>query len=650
MWSTSPAMALTTLLTDDRLLALLNDTMNTDEMQLFLQSTKTYLTYGDDYTAFVVDLDDVYQWMGFPTKGNAKRLLTQNFKIDVDFKANLLLPPQQQVLTHGGHNLFLSKEKQVLTHGGHNKQTIMMTINTFKEMCILANTPKAKQVRMYYLKMERVVQKYVAHQLADTIKREKDTIKRVQDVMVRLAMAERVNTALANAKGVRNRRKYAQGNYVYIVEIHGANNSIRFKVGMTCNPDSRLEQYMTHTHDETVMVHVCPCTNMEMLEKLLHYMLDAGRTTRAEDVFDLPKDDIIQVMDATQQFIDGVRLYHNVATTVNLRDKVRSIIDEMRAQHFATAAAPQVEPINEPVDPEEDQPVQQAAEEVVQEEPVEAEPVHRKFVSARKRAELKAQRVADAATAAAAAPGVAPVVPVPVKNPDNFEGFVAECFEIAPEYEVAFVDVRCRFRLWSRSTETEPTMRLKAYLKTKHTFTKVYVPEVFSELEGFRGLRIKPPVPITLGPDPSDVERFMHTCAEASHVGRILQLNLYQAFEKWRGPTYKMTKHDRTALREHMHATFMSAIMNRCVTGRDGMATGYFGVKLKDDPTERGLSLNFERKKPVEKVNPTTNLVVEKYMSLAHAAHVAGIEATNLCKRIKGGQLQGGFVYRYVVV
>ena len=84
-------MALTTLLQDDRLVSLLNDTMNTEEMQLFLQSTKQYLKHGDDDTAFVVDLDDVYEWMGFKQKCHAKRLLDQNFKIDMDFKEETLL-------------------------------------------------------------------------------------------------------------------------------------------------------------------------------------------------------------------------------------------------------------------------------------------------------------------------------------------------------------------------------------------------------------------------------------------------------------------------------------------------------------------------------------------------------------------------------
>ena len=36
-----------------------------------------------------------------------------------------------------------------------------MTPNTFKQLCVLANTEKGKQVRLYYIKMESVMMKYL---------------------------------------------------------------------------------------------------------------------------------------------------------------------------------------------------------------------------------------------------------------------------------------------------------------------------------------------------------------------------------------------------------------------------------------------------------------------------------------------------------
>ena len=50
------------------------------EQQLFLSSFYCYLKY-DSKNDYVIDLDNVWQWLGFSSKFNAKRLLENNFMI-----------------------------------------------------------------------------------------------------------------------------------------------------------------------------------------------------------------------------------------------------------------------------------------------------------------------------------------------------------------------------------------------------------------------------------------------------------------------------------------------------------------------------------------------------------------------------------------
>jgi phage anti-repressor protein len=68
--------------------------------------------------------------------------LEKNFKKDVDYVVENLAP---QV---GGA---LSGAKQ---NGGHNKETITMTIRTFKKFCMKARTDKADEIHDYYIKLE----------------------------------------------------------------------------------------------------------------------------------------------------------------------------------------------------------------------------------------------------------------------------------------------------------------------------------------------------------------------------------------------------------------------------------------------------------------------------------------------------------------
>jgi len=77
---------------------------------------------------FVIDLDDVWKWIGFGQKVKAKVLLETNFIIDNDYK--ILLPNLREQSTQP---LFSQQGKQTgSVRGGHNKEIIMLTIRTFK--------------------------------------------------------------------------------------------------------------------------------------------------------------------------------------------------------------------------------------------------------------------------------------------------------------------------------------------------------------------------------------------------------------------------------------------------------------------------------------------------------------------------------------
>ena len=81
------------------------------EQQLFLSSFYCYLKY-DTKNDFVIDLDNVWQWLGFSQKVKGKSLLERHFKIEKDYV------------------ILLSQSGK--THGGHNKENFMLNVDTFK--------------------------------------------------------------------------------------------------------------------------------------------------------------------------------------------------------------------------------------------------------------------------------------------------------------------------------------------------------------------------------------------------------------------------------------------------------------------------------------------------------------------------------------
>jgi hypothetical protein len=135
---------------DDDLVNLIREKMNTEDENLFVDSFKTYLKYGYDDSSFVINLDDIWKWVGFTRKDNAKALLIKNFIENINYKI-LLLQPQEQDL-----------------HGGHNKEMIMLTINTFKKFCMKAATKRADQICDYYIKMENITFNYIQNKITES--------------------------------------------------------------------------------------------------------------------------------------------------------------------------------------------------------------------------------------------------------------------------------------------------------------------------------------------------------------------------------------------------------------------------------------------------------------------------------------------------
>ena len=107
---------------------------------MFVSSFYCYLNYHktNDY---VIDLDNVWQWLGFSQKVNAKRVLEKNFTIDKDYKT-LLCQIAKQTSD---------------TRGGHNKETFLLTVKTFKSFCMKAGTKRAEQIHEYYIKLELIL-------------------------------------------------------------------------------------------------------------------------------------------------------------------------------------------------------------------------------------------------------------------------------------------------------------------------------------------------------------------------------------------------------------------------------------------------------------------------------------------------------------
>lgn len=119
------------------------------EQQMFVSSFYCFLNCNSK-SDFVIDLDNVWEWLGFKQKVNAKTLLEKNFVIDNDYKVSLLL-----------------QQEQKKGRGGNNHQKILMTVKTFKSMCLKAGTKKADEIHEYFIKLEEILHEIIQEESSE---------------------------------------------------------------------------------------------------------------------------------------------------------------------------------------------------------------------------------------------------------------------------------------------------------------------------------------------------------------------------------------------------------------------------------------------------------------------------------------------------
>lgn len=111
---------------NNKLLTKITEKFTNFEQQMFISTFYCYLNY-DKTIDFIVDLDKIWNWLGFSSKQNSTRVLEKCFIKNEDYKEILLIQNDKQ-------------DKK--SHGGNNAIKIMLTVRCFKSLCLKAQTKK----------------------------------------------------------------------------------------------------------------------------------------------------------------------------------------------------------------------------------------------------------------------------------------------------------------------------------------------------------------------------------------------------------------------------------------------------------------------------------------------------------------------------
>jgi hypothetical protein len=306
------------IFTDDKLIELIKANFNEDDNKLFELSYKLYTSTKDNPDEFIISLDDVYKWVGFSRKDHAKTLLTKDFKENIHYKISLPFRRERSASS----NIHLKK-------GGENKELILLNIETFKKFCMKANTSQSDKIYDYYIKMEKIIFKYIEKKYKEqsNIIQQKD--KQLEEnnqllnenkqlLEIKDKQLEDYNKELEFIKtnfNSNNNLKYEEiekNEHVYILSTDIPHV---YKVGETKKDvKHRMTTLQTGNVKNIKSLHACKTSNKKLLEDIAHYILDYYRCKSNREHFRTDPTYIYNILELSSIFLHTLKSsYENIS-------------------------------------------------------------------------------------------------------------------------------------------------------------------------------------------------------------------------------------------------------------------------------------------------------------------------------------------------
>ena len=298
---------------NNKLLVKIKDSFTELQQQLFISSFYCWLNY-HNINDFIIELDNIWKWLGFSQKDAAKRLLEKNFMLDKDYKC-------------------LGKVEEQKGRGGSNKETILLNIKTFKLFCLKSGTKKAHEIHEYFIKLEEMLQEIVQDE-SNELKLQLEQLKENQEII-------RKQTHLLEREKILLREFAAKCSIVYIIKVKTfENGQYIIKIGESRKGiQGRYTEHKTN-YGDILLLDCFKVTKSNEFEKFLHHYdkIRENRVTNLEghekevELFligkELTYDILLQIIN------ENIHKYNDYNETIveNIVDKLHNEIDTLKSQ------------------------------------------------------------------------------------------------------------------------------------------------------------------------------------------------------------------------------------------------------------------------------------------------------------------------------
>jgi phage anti-repressor protein len=217
----------------------------------------------------IIKFDVVVKWLDV-RKDNLKAILIEHFEEKYDYTIEKV------------------KIKNKNGNGANWVDLIHITPDCFKSLCMLSQTAKAKEVRKYFLSIEKLVIKYNKY-IQETLEKKIGIIKKNQKPKIDI-----------------------KSGVIYISEAQNNDDDlIKYKIGKTINIKNRNNTYNSGNAHDIEPLFILEVDHIDQVEKCIKNLLKKYQYRKKKEIYEVNIDIIRHACAVCNEFTQGFTKYIN---------------------------------------------------------------------------------------------------------------------------------------------------------------------------------------------------------------------------------------------------------------------------------------------------------------------------------------------------
>lgn len=587
---------------NNKLLTKIKEKFTEFEQQLFISSFYCYLNY-DINADFVIDIDDIWKWLGFSTKQKALLLLSKNFILNSDYIKLL--------------NQKVKQDDYNKKHGGHNKDIYMINIRTFKLFCILSDTKKSKEIHKYFIELENLLHEILQEE-TDELRKQ---LQQKEDIIIDIKnnKEEEKQRAVENAI-VLQFPLNTECIYIGTIENTNENGEKLIKFGHTNDLSTRIHDHRKN-YTNFILITAFRVQNKVEIEKLIKTHPKIKKQIRNIHVNGKNKTEIIAYNDNFT--IDDITKYikdiiHSKTYSIDNFNKLlkqnedliheNTQLQEQIKNNSITISNLNIE-INELKD-------------IVTKQKDTLEKISEENQSVYNNVLLPDDELTE-----------------------NFNKFIDEMCIVRGDVEEASTNMEGQYRIWNKTKPKKEVFHaFKNYLDVRFKPSRLANQNKDQVVHGYIGVKLKP---IDYKKKYyNDVETFIFHVCIFSPSGKILNSTLLDEYKRWKVSLNKnIDNNEMKELKDYLNACEYT--LKSTVWTSYGSNEGYYGLSLKNDQFKHKITSSTG--KQVEKIELKTGSVIGTWDTIAKAAIFENISPAKMSRSIKNKLIFNNDYYYKIV-